>query len=161
MDGRLVSDLPSDNEGAGGDHRPSPRFAYTEKFEKVFPYYLSIGMTAEQYWEQDCTLVKAYRKAAQIRQDLQNQQAWLQGMYIYEALCDVSPAFRAICAKKPTPYIKEPYDLHTRTDEKYEEEKEKKRSQKAKAYMEMFMAENNKRFREEKELKEKGGGVNG
>ena len=31
--------------------RPAPRFAYTQKFYDVFPYYLAIGMTPEQYWE--------------------------------------------------------------------------------------------------------------
>ena len=60
--------------------RPAPRFAYTQKFYDVFPYYLAIGMTPEQYWEGDCELVRYYRKAAQIRQDLKYQDAGLQGM---------------------------------------------------------------------------------
>ena len=30
--------------------RHAPRFAYTQKFYDVFPYYLAIGMTPEQYW---------------------------------------------------------------------------------------------------------------
>lgn len=61
--------------GGGGGNRPAPRFAYTEKFYQVFPYYLAIGMTYEQFWEMDCDLVKYYRKAARIRQDLKNQDA--------------------------------------------------------------------------------------
>ena len=156
MDGWLVSNPPSNNnEGAGGGHRPSPRFACTDKFEQYFSYYLAIGMTPEQYWEQDSTLVVNYRKAAQIKQNLQNQAAWLQGAYIYEALVDVSPAFRSMGAKKPSPYMKEPFDLNTRTDLKHKAEVEQKHDDKAKAYMEIFAMANNKKF------EKKGGGVDG
>lgn len=46
-------------------------------------------MTYEQFWEMDCQLVKAYRKAFRIRQEQENRYAWLQGMYIYDALSSV------------------------------------------------------------------------
>ena len=96
-------------------------------------------MTYEQFWEQDCELVKYYRKAAQIRQDLRNQDAWLQGAYFYEALIDAAPVLRAFAKKgtKPTPYRESPHD------------------DQAKAYMEAFMVSVNKKFQE------KGGGVSG
>ena len=77
-------------------------------------------MTYEQFWEQDCELVKYYRKAAQIRQDLRNQDAWLQGAYFYEALIDAAPVLRAFAKKgtKPTPYREGPYELFSRQDAK-------------------------------------------
>ena len=77
-------------------------------------------MTYEQFWEQDCELVKYYRKAAQIRQDLRNQDAWLQGAYFYEALIDAAPVLRAFAKKgtKPTPYRESPYELFSRQDKK-------------------------------------------
>ena len=103
-------------------------------------------MTYEQYWEQDCDLVKFYRKASIIKQEVRNQELWLQGMYIYEAICDVSPALRAFGAKKPRPYPKEPYDLNIRRDRRSKEEKEQSNDNKAKAIMEAFMAMNNKKF---------------
>jgi small-conductance mechanosensitive channel len=112
-------------------------------------------MTYEQFWNQDCDLVKYYRKAAQIKQDLKNQNAWLQGLYIYEALVDVAPYLRAMGAKKPTPYRKEPFDLNMRKDEKVQEHKEQQNDSKAKAFMEAFAIANNRKFQE------KGGGVNG
>ena len=83
--------------------RPAPRFAYTQKFYDVFPYYLAIGMTPEQYWEGDCELVRYYRKAAQIRQDLKNQDAWLQGMYVYQAIGNLAPILRAFAKISPLP----------------------------------------------------------
>lgn len=146
MGGGLVSESPS-SKGAGGEQRPCPLFAYT-KFYEVFPYYLAIGMTAEQFWEQDCTLVKYYRRAAEIRQELKNQDAWLQGVYFYEALGDIAPVLHAFAKKgtKPTPYRKEPYPLRVQNDQQKKEIQEQNSDAKAKAYMEMFTLANNKKF---------------
>lgn len=138
--------------GDGGERSPIPRFAYTDKFYELFPYYLSIGMTYEQYWEQDCDLVKYYRRAAQIKQDLKNQDAWLQGAYFYEALIDVAPILRAFAKKgtKPTPYANQPYGLFSRNDETRKKQVvEKRQDEKAKAFMQAFMMSNNKKFKEE------------
>lgn len=124
----------------------------------MFPYYLAIGMTYEQFWEQDCDLVKYYRKAAQIRQDLKNQEAWLQGAYFYEALADVSPILRAFAKKgsKARPYPKKPFDLNVRGDKTEQKKAEEKSDDKAKKYMEAFALAHNRKFQEQK-----GGGVNG
>lgn len=114
-------------------------------------------MTYEQYWEQDCELVKYYRKAAQIRQDLKNQDAWLQGMYVYEAIGNLAPILRPF-AKKGTrakPYPSQPFDFNLRREKRVQEEKEKKQDEKAKAYLEAFALSFNKKFGQ------KGGGVNG
>lgn len=138
--------------GDGGERSPIPRFAYTDKFYELFPYYLSIGMTYERYWEQDCDLVKYYRRAAQIKQDLKNQDAWLQGAYFYEALIDVAPILRAFAKKgtEPTPYANQPYELFSRNDETRKKQVvEKRQDEKAKAFMQEFMMSNNKKFKEE------------
>lgn len=105
-------------------------------------------MTSEQFWEGDCTLVVAYRKAFALKQDLENQQAWLQGMYIYDALCCVAPVLHAFAKKgtKPTPFRKEPYPLSVQPDKRKKEIVEAKSDAKAKAFMEMFMTSNNKKF---------------
>ena len=89
-------------------------FPYCDLFDACFPTYLSYGMTYEQYWQGDCTLVRAYRKAEAMRVQRANQMAWLQGRYFYEALCDASPLFRFTMKSgtiEPLPYIKEPYPL--------------------------------------------------
>ena len=75
---------------------------------------MSIGMTYDEFWNQDVRLVEVYRKAAELRDKRRNQELWLQGMYIYEALCDASPLFRFSMKKgtvKPEPYVKEPYPI--------------------------------------------------
>ena len=70
-----------------------------------------MGMTCEQFWDQDCQLVVPYRRAYRIRQEQENRFAWLQGMYIYEALCDVAPVLHAFAKQgtKVRPYSEKPY----------------------------------------------------
>ena len=134
----------------GSEHNSSaPSFiTYTEKFYEAFPYYLSIGMTYDQYWNGDCTLPKYYRKADGIRKERRNEELWLQGMYIYEALCDVSPVLHAFAKKgtKPVPYLGEAYALTEKQVEFKEEEKAKKIHDKGKTLMEGFMLRHNKKF---------------
>ena len=120
----------------------SPFLTYTEQFYEVFPYYLSIGMTAEQFWDGDPTLVIYYRKAAELKNERVNQELWLQGLYFYEALCDVSPILHAMAKKgtKPNPYPDAPYPISERQRRKDIEEKERKVAMKGKRMFEAFMA---------------------
>lgn len=86
---------------------------------------MSIGMSYDEFWYGDVERVIAYRKADEIRTRRQNQLAWIQGMYIYEALCDVAPVLHAFAKKgtKPSPYAKEPYAV-TESEVREREERE-------------------------------------
>ena len=150
MDSELVSSSLSTTEEDGQQGSPS-LFTYTEKFYESFPYYLSIGMTPEQFWEGDCTLVKYYRKAEEVRNEKRNQELWLQGMYIYEAICDVSPILHAFAKKgaKPHPYPSKPYAITEKQIRQEREEKERKIAEKGKRFMEALMSSTNKRFGEQ------------
>ena len=139
----------SSKEGSGGGvSTAAPLKSYSEQFDEVFPYYLSIGMTESQYWDGDCDLVKAYRKADELRNHRRNQELWMQGLYFYEALCRVSPIFHAFAKKgtKPVPYIEEPFPLTKRDIQDLEERKQKAIMQKGKNMMMAFMAQHNKKF---------------
>lgn len=111
-------------------------------------------MTYEQFWEQDVELVKFYREADKIKTDRKNFECWLQGLYVYEAICDASPILHAFAKKgtKAIPYRDQPYDL--RSEKKAVKKKEQKRDSKAKSIMEMWMVSVNKKF------EQKGGGGN-
>lgn len=144
----MVSDLLSSTEGSGGATTTSPLETYTDKFNELFPYYLSIGMSEEQYWDRDCLLVIAYRKAEELRMNKKNQELWLQGAYIYEALARTSPILHAFAKKgtKPVPYLAEPFAISEKQAEHRQEEKEKKTFDKGKAMLEGFMMQHNKKF---------------
>lgn len=114
----------------------------------MFPFYLSIGMTAEQYWDGDASLPRYYRKAEEMRTERRNQELWLQGMYIYEALCCVAPLQHAFAKKgtKPHPYTNQPYPITSHERQRKEEDARKHNDDKAKQFMESFMLGNNKKF---------------
>ena len=73
--------------GEDPDQTPgkTPKTA-TEIFREAFPRYLAIGMTYEQFWEQESWLVKSYREAAKLKQEDVNYVSWLNGLYIVRAL---------------------------------------------------------------------------
>lgn len=155
MDSELVSSSLSTAEEVG-QRGSTSSFTYTEKFYELFPYYISIGMTPEQYWDGDCMLVKYYRKAEELRNEKRNQELWLQGMYIYEALCDVAPVLRAFAAKgsKPTPYSDKPYPLNAKQSARDEEEKQRRLTEKGKRFMEAMAMSVNKKFEGTTKLQE-------
>jgi hypothetical protein len=105
-------------------------------------------MTEEQYWDKDSTLVIHYRKADELKTNRKNQEMWMQGAYVYEALWRVSPILHAYAKKgtKPVPYLEEPFALGEKQMESREEAKEKKNFDKSKAMMEGFMIRHNKKF---------------
>lgn len=121
---------------------------YTEQFISHLPFYLSIGMTYEQYWNDDCCLVKYYRKAFEIQQDRINERLWLQGAYIYQALGAMLPALRPMSKEPPKDYLSEPYP---RTEKQVREKKqmdEKKKYDNNKAIMDSLVVGINKSFEE-------------
>lgn len=143
----MVSGSLSAPEGSERDSS-LPFITYTERFYEQFPYYLAIGMTPEQYWDGDPALAKYYRKADEIKLERANQKLWLQGMYIYEAICDASPILQAFAKRgtKPHPYAEKPYALTEKQRERNAEDKEKAVAEKGKRFMEAFMKLNNSKF---------------
>lgn len=107
-----------------------------------------MGMTWEQYWFGDVTMVRAYAEAERLRQQRQNGEAWLQGRYIYDALLCVAPVLQAFAAKgtRPEPYIDKPYEMaeSQNSQDKPEMSKEEQERIQARIYMEqMFEAGKN------------------
>lgn len=134
MGSELVSDsLPLNGGKSANGFVPS---SLTEQFYEHLPFYLSIGMTYEQYWDGDCLLTRYYRKAHQMKQKRRNQELWVQGAYIYEAIIDIAPVLHAFAKKgvKPLPYVSEPFPLTQKEvmERRKQEEKIKYNKQKAK-----------------------------
>ena len=128
-----------------------------KQFEEVCPYFISIGMTYEQFWYDDVSLTKYYLKAFQLKEEreaLKSKWArWEQGLYIYEALCDVSPILRAFSkATKPLQYPQQPYGLQDvqkkNIDEDKKQEVELLRTQ---IFFENWAKQATKRFKEKGE----------
>lgn len=148
----MVTDLPSDDDGGGGTHRPSPLLRYGDKFEELCGYYMSLGMSYHDYWDGDNCMTKYYREAEEIKRERRNSELWLQAAYIYEALLDASPVFNPLSKKnKPFPFRSEPIPITASGSKKSEERKKKQRLENGKEAMRAMMAAINDRFKKKKE----------
>lgn len=119
---------------------PTKAKTYGEIFDECFPFYLAIGMSYAEYWEGDSSLARYFRKAYKIKQEQENNNAWLQGLYFYDAASTaLHNALRGF-NKTPPPaknYADKPYELFKK--EKTEAEKAKEveiEQEKAAAWME-------------------------
>ena len=109
-----------------------------------------MGMPFHEYWEGPCWLVRAYREAAQIKRDLTNHEQWRLCLYVYDTLLRVAPLYDPWGkSRKAIPYVDAPYPLTEEQAKTQTVSKEDRELDKVKAYMEVFAAENNKRFERE------------
>lgn len=123
----LLTDETDNNEGDSEEESP---LLISRMFEESFPYYLSIGMTSEEYWDGDPSLVASYRKAHDIMTHRKNTEMWFNGRYIYEAMCCLIPSHQLLKPKPPLDYPKEPFPI-TEQDVKEREKREELERQKA------------------------------
>lgn len=84
-------------------------------------------MSADEYWNGNPYLIRAYREAQEIKKSQDNQLAWLQGLYNYKALTSALAAFGWAMGgrkgKKPDGYSPYPTAI---TDAEKEAEKQRK-----------------------------------
>ena len=79
-------------------------------FHTLFGYFLSIGMSYREFWDEDVELVNDYVNAENIRQTKLNNQLWLQGMYNRLAI--------GSCLSKNAKYPNQPIPLSQRDIDK-------------------------------------------
>ena len=117
------------SSGLKSKNKSVESISLTTLFEKMCPIYMSYGMSYDEYWYESPYRVKFYRETYELKQKQKDEQMWVQGMYIYEALCEVSPVLHAFSKSgtKPLPYARKPYLSDMTIDE--EDEKRKKQQQ--------------------------------
>lgn len=124
------------------------QLSYTKIFEIYFPYYLSLGMTEHQFYDENADLVKAFRQAEEYRMKKQNFYYWLAGRYVYEALGAISPIYNPFAKRgtKAKPYMERPLPLTEKDAEEEAELRKKESFEKNKQFMIQFMKKANKRY---------------
>lgn len=124
-----VSELSTHN---GVEGQTSAPFSYQKIFEEQCPFYMSIGMTYDEFWFGKPERAKYYRKAYELKKKQLNEQLWLQGMYFFEAICDVAPVLVSMPKKdaKIQPYSTEPYALTIKEQEERERRENERKQQK-------------------------------
>ena len=149
MEGDLVGKPETENTGEGG---PKPILSYGQKFEELCGYYLSLGMTYEEYWEGDPEMTKHYREKYRCEMDQRNTELWLMGIYIYEALMDVAPLLNIFDKhRKALPYRTEPYPLTKTAEEKRKAREEKQKIKNGQDFMSAWATTVNAKFKKKQE----------
>ena len=123
--------------GSGPVNPGSSSHAYTEVFESVFPHCLSIGMSYDDFWYKDPHIIKYYLDAEKERVRRRNEEMWLQGFYVYQAIgafTEILPAFPKKGAKI-RPYLQEPVSLSEAEQQAKAERKEAERIERIKQKM--------------------------
>ena len=104
----------------------------TKLFEKACPIYMSYGMSYNDFWYGPAFMTTFYRDANKLELRRQDENNWMIGMYVYEAILDCSPVLHAFSKKetKPLPYAEKPYlmdQFKEKTEAEKEQEKENER----------------------------------
>ena len=99
------------SSGLKSEQKRVESISLTTLFEKWCPVYMSYGMSYDEFWKESPYRAKFYREAHELKLKQKDELMWVQGMYIYEALCEVSPVLHAFSKKgtKPLPYSEIPY----------------------------------------------------
>ena len=72
---------------------------------------MSIGMTYDEFWNQDVAMVRAYRKAHELKRRQQNDALWMQGRYVLDALLATVGNMFADKSATKNEYPAEPYPV--------------------------------------------------
>lgn len=85
-------------------------------------------MSYHEFWHCSPALTRAYYKAEQLRTQRESEYQWLQGRYIYDALCAALSNFSAGLGGKvgKAQYTKEPFRLTPKSEEEIEAENRRK-----------------------------------
>lgn len=89
-------------------------------FDEMCPIYMAYGMTYDQYWNCNPEEYIAYREYNRICRKRRNEDAWLQGLYVFDAITTaISNIHLDNKSHKLNRYRAEPYDIfaENKTDE--------------------------------------------
>lgn len=115
------------------DDLPKEEKTLGQIFDEMFPFYLSIGMSADEYWNQEPKLAIAYRKAHQLRIQRWNFKAWKENQYTMAAMQASVGNMLTEKGKTPFEYPSEPYPL---TEEEAEEQHKRRLEKQEQEFME-------------------------
>lgn len=146
------------------EEKPKEKFTHSRIFREVFPHYLAIGMSAEEFWDGEPWLARSYREAYRIRLENQDRiadrNAWRMGEYVRYALASVPIAVNGFVPKghRMLEYPEKP--MTAQAEERKREETERKTQENqqmlAQAMFQAFTEKINKSIRKRLEQEKSG-----
>lgn len=124
---------------------------YSELFDKVCPYYMSIGVTYNQFWNGDFAICKYARQSEKLKAKKKNEEMWWNAIYIYRALIDSSPAFHDFGDGKKIELkfsVEQPFPLTKEDAEEHERLERERKQDEFLARMTALVSEHNRALKE-------------
>lgn len=103
------------------DSHSTEEKTFTETFEEQCPYFMSIGMTYDEYWYGEPERTKYYRDSHTLQCKSRNQELWLQGLYFIRSIQT------ALDSKNKVKYFEKPIDIFPKTEAEKKAEAERER----------------------------------
>jgi hypothetical protein len=105
-------------------------------------------MSSDEYWKGDAFLPQAYRKAYRMKQEQTNHDAWLQGLYFYDA---VISALTHLNPKQSShkSYAVKPYAFTPEEVKKDTEDRKVEAEAQAEVWMKSWVSATQKMFKDE------------
>ena len=75
-----------------------------------------MGISWEEFWDMTPRTIKAYKKAFKLKKEEQNAFAYIQGIYVRDALSSTVGNMFKKKGAKAIEYPSEPYDLYAKAD---------------------------------------------
>ena len=107
---------------------------------------MSIGMSYDDFWNGDVSMVKAYRKAYELRMRRENELLWMQGIYVRDALSSTVVNMFAGKGSAKQKYPDEPYPVTAQQQAEIEEKKRRAKEERMKAQFAAFAESVRKRL---------------
>lgn len=108
-----------------GDAVTAEPSTLTEFFIRMFPYYMTLGMSYDEYWHGPAWLCAAYREAHDMRMKREEWARHRQGAYIYHAILCAAPVIKPFVKDaKPGKYPDEPWPLTQQEADERERQRE-------------------------------------
>lgn len=96
----------------------APKSEFGKALDAMCPWFLHYGMTWHEFWYESIDRLADYWQKYQFDIESRNQELWLQGMYIREAV--------ASCLSKQAKYPEKPHRITEMTEAEREEENRRK-----------------------------------
>ena len=117
----LLPELPSEEDSK----RTESETPISDMLDKLCPYYMLMGVSYDEFWHGDYTHLKYYEEKYKLEVEKRNQELWLQGLYIYDAVGTVLANAFAKRGSNPKKYPDKPYRITEKSEEEKEAEKKK------------------------------------
>ena len=96
----------------------APQSEFGKYLDQICSYYMSWGMTWDEFWHESLDRLQAYWQANQFSIERRNQELWLQGLYIRSAV--------ASCLDKKFKYPDKPQRITAMTEDEQAAEDRRK-----------------------------------